>query len=508
MAESVVVEITTVTVEAASRARALLALGRVDDAIAVTAPFASEIGAPTAVLSAHAAALKAKGNREQALRFYKRAALGAPGNGVAQHNVAALLGDLRRFGQAREVAEHALAMGLQAPETHLVHGRALLGLGALEEAERAFRKALQLRPHYADAHRDLAQLIWMRSGSSKAAGAQLDAALAEVPDSAQLLLVKAKLLEATGDVLGAHAALAIALRVAPMDVALRLAALHMAILRDEPEEARIHADVAASISSDLAVLAAVCTARLGLGEAAEASDVAASMLARAPHNQMAWALQATAWRLLEDPRWHTVWNFAEMVRSYRIKVPPGWSDLPSYLADLQEALVDLHGSLRAAPFEQSLRGGSQTTQHLQEATHPAVRAFFAAVDAPIRHYLSALDESLAPLQARNTGNYAITGAWSVLLGRGGSHVDHVHTEGWLSSAFYVDVPSTVAQPGRQGWLRFGQPPFRTRPALDADHYVRPVPGTLVLFPSYIWHGTVPFNADERRLTLAFDVLPT
>lgn len=504
---AVVVGMAAVTVEAAHRARALLALGRVDGALAVTAPFATESGAPAAVLSAHAAALKAKGDREEALRFYKRAALAAPGSGVAQHNVAALLGDLRRFEQAREVAEQALAMGLQAPEAHLVHGRALLGLGALDEAERAFRKALQRRPDYPDAHRDLAQLIWMRSASIKAAGAQLDAALSETPGSAQLRVVKAKLLEASGDVFSAAAVLEAGLRLAPAHAALRVAASHMAMMRDEPEEACIHADAAASVSSDLAVLAAACTALLGLGKAAEASEVAASMLARAPHNQMAWALQATAWRLLEDPRWRTVWNFNELVRTYRIEVPPGWPDLPAYLADLQEALVDLHGSLRAHPFEQSLRGGSQTTQHLEEAPHPAVRAFFAAVDAPIRRYLSALGETHAPLKARNTGEYAIAGAWSVLLGRGGRHVDHVHTEGWLSSAFYVDVPSTVGQPGRQGWLRFGQPPFRTRPTLDADHYVRPLPGALVLFPSYMWHGTVPFTADERRLTVAFDLLP-
>ncbi len=496
-----------VTAEIARRARALLALGRVNDALAVTAPFANERGAVAAVLSAHAAALQARGDRELALRFYQLAALAAPGSCVAQHNVAALLGDLRRFEQAREVAERALAMGLRGPETHLVHGRALLGLGELEEAEWAFRKALLQRPDYSDAHRDLAQLIWMRSASIKAARAQLDSALAEAPGSVQLLLVKAKLLEATGDGLSAAAVLDAGLRVAPADAALRVAASHLAMMRDDPEEACVHAEAAASVSSDLAVLAALCTARLGLGQAAEAAEVAASMLTRAPHNQMAWALQATAWRLLEDPRWRTVWNFDELVRSYRIEVPPGWPDLPAYLADLREALVDLHGSLRAHPLDQSLRGGSQTTQHLEDAPHPAVRAFFAAVDAPIRRYLSELGETHTPLQARNTGEYAIAGAWSVLLRRGGSHVDHVHTEGWLSSAFYVDMPTTAEQSGRQGWLRFGQPPFRTRPTLEADCYVRPLAGTLVLFPSYLWHGTVPFTADERRLTIAFDLLP-
>ena len=40
-----------------------------------------------------------------------------------------------------------------------------------------------------------------------------------------------------------------------------------------------------------------------------------------------------------------------------------------------------------------------------------------------------------------------------------------------------------------------------------DHFVRPEPGRLVLFPSYMWHGTAPFSGDEDRLTVAFDIMP-
>ena len=45
------------------------------------------------------------------------------------------------------------------------------------------------------------------------------------------------------------------------------------------------------------------------------------------------------------------------------------------------------------------------------------------------------------------------------------------------------------------------------PDCPPDHYVRPYPGLLVLFPSYVWHGTVPFESGGRRLTAAFDVVP-
>ena len=37
--------------------------------------------------------------------------------------------------------------------------------------------------------------------------------------------------------------------------------------------------------------------------------------------------------------------------------------------------------------------------------------------------------------------------------------------------------------------------------------IQPKPGRLVLFPSYMWHGTIPFQQNAVRTTIAFDVVP-
>jgi len=47
----------------------------------------------------------------------------------------------------------------------------------------------------------------------------------------------------------------------------------------------------------------------------------------------------------------------------------------------------------------------------------------------------------------------------------------------------------------------------TTPSLNAELSVRPELGQLVLFPSYFWHGTLPFHSEQPRLTVAFDVVP-
>jgi hypothetical protein len=112
------------------------------------------------------------------------------------------------------------------------------------------------------------------------------------------------------------------------------------------------------------------------------------------------------------------------------------------------------------------------------------------------------------VRRRNGGGYRFNGSWSVRLRTAGFHNNHVHPRGWISSAFYVDLPDSMREAStHDGCLAFGQPGILTAPLLHAEHVVRPQPGMLVLFPSYFWHGTVPFASDQTRLTVAFDVLP-
>jgi hypothetical protein len=81
----------------------------------------------------------------------------------------------------------------------------------------------------------------------------------------------------------------------------------------------------------------------------------------------------------------------------------------------------------------------------------------------------------------------------------------------MSSAFYVALPPSVAQGaagGRDaGALQLGQPPVELGLDLAPRRVIHPVEGHLALFPSYLWHGTVPFDDESPRITVAFDMLP-
>jgi hypothetical protein len=76
----------------------------------------------------------------------------------------------------------------------------------------------------------------------------------------------------------------------------------------------------------------------------------------------------------------------------------------------------------------------------------------------------------------------------------------------LSAVYYAAVPKIVTTSGDalKGWIPFGLP------GLDIDvtpplHRVQLVEGALVVFPSYLWHETVPYSSDEIRCSIVHDI---
>jgi uncharacterized protein (TIGR02466 family) len=459
--------------------------------------------ADAAALAAHARSLKAAGRLDEAAALYERIVRLRPENHVTLHNYASLLGDLSRFAESARIAQQAIDRGSRAPETWLVLARALQGCERFDEADKAFGEAIRLRPGYADAHHDLAQLRWMRTADAAAAVSAIDAA--DDP-SGELTAIKATILLAADDADAAAALLAGALSRVPGNAALHLRAAQVAAHRGDAAGQLDHASQALRLAPGAVQAAkAVAEALLHAGRLEEAEALAGRLHAAAAQDQGVLALLATAWRLRGDPRYRALCEDPALISTTRISTPQGWRDLDAFLADLAAALRERH-PWQAHPLDNSVRRGSQTQENLARAQSPVIRALFAALDAPIRAHIAALGHGSDPLRSRIGQDYRIAGAWSVMLRPGGFHTDHVHPQGWLSSAFYVALPDAVAREP-EGWLAFGRPGIPTSPPLAPFRRIRPEPGTLALFPSYLWHGTEPFTTGAPRLTVAFDILP-
>jgi uncharacterized protein (TIGR02466 family) len=94
----------------------------------------------------------------------------------------------------------------------------------------------------------------------------------------------------------------------------------------------------------------------------------------------------------------------------------------------------------------------------------------------------------------------------VVLHRSGYQTPHIHPAGLVSGVYYVRIPEVVKAggAGEAGFIRFGHPLVARPDALATS--IKPEEGTIVLFPSYFWHYTVPFESAEDRISIAFDVV--
>jgi Tfp pilus assembly protein PilF len=241
-------------------------------------------------------------------------------------------------------------------------------------------------------------------------------------------------------------------------------------------------------------------------EAAEQAHFAAQ---QDPHNQEAWAMLSTAWRMAGDEREHWLCDYERLILVDDVEPPSGFPTQDDFIAALSEKLTRLHNA-QHAPLNQSLRGGTQTSGSLFGRRDPIIAAAQDALRTSVERMIARLpDDPAHPFLSRRARSVSFSGSWSVRLRTAGRHVNHYHPRGWLSSAFYVQLPPSVAQEdgSRAGWIQFGQPPLQYETGLEPRRMIRPKVGRLVLFPSYMWHGTVPFDDDAFRMTMAFDALP-
>lgn len=456
----------------------------------------------------HVAALAAMGRQHEAVAAYRQVLAASPGNPAAGHALAIALDAANQPAEAEQVARQTLDRGYRTAALYHSHARSLIALGEFERAEAALHDCLRLEPRLLDAQSNLARLVWMRTGDRAQATASMDRALQTFAHDEALWAAKAAVLQGAGDARGAYACLA-SQAAQPQAAPALLVRAGLAALEFDPATALGLAERALRVlPSDSSARTLLVAAQLGIGDARASLPHCEVLLAQAPDDQYLIALQTIAWRLLGDARYHELCDYPGLVVPQRLEAPPGWSDLAAFLADLRSSLDRLHDAQKHPLLFQSLRHGTETTGDLTRSADPLIQALFKAFEAPIRHYMEHIGTGSDPLRRRNRGGWRFNGSWSVRLRTSGFHTSHVHPRGWISSACYIDLPEGMADPQRQdGALSFGEPSLVTTPALAAEHAVRPEVGMLVLFPSYVWHGTVPFSGERTRLTVAFDVVP-
>jgi hypothetical protein len=136
----------------------------------------------------------------------------------------------------------------------------------------------------------------------------------------------------------------------------------------------------------------------------------------------------------------------------------------------------------------------------------AATALTESIRTAVAAYAAALTGDHPFVRARP--DRATLTPWALLFRGPGHQVAHHHPGCWLTGVYYVSARRDSAQSGPKhpGAIRIGilpesagiEPPW---PVME----VEPVPGTLLLFPAFVPHETVPPGEGAERISVAFDV---
>jgi tetratricopeptide (TPR) repeat protein len=378
--------------------------------------------------------------------------------------------------------------------------------GALDTAARLYTAILGRDPNHADALR-LFGVLYHQRGDSAAGERLIRQAIAATPDNPKAYDNLALVL------LGRNA----------RDEA--LAALDRAVALNPRSEASCYnratllaefGRTAEAVESYRAALAlnprnagahhALSGVLLKQGEAEAALFHAEECLKIVPRDATALSFKAIALSETGDlAALNRLVDLDRFIRSASVGATIGGMSLPAFNAALARH-IETHPTLRQVPS--TVNG--HDTKELLNSGDPLCAALRDFVVEQISAYAACLPADPAhPLTAGRPQRHTME-SWGVVMWAQGYQVSHVHKKAWISGVYYVQLPGVIdeTRADNAGWIEFGHGPAdlyaRSTPPVRR---IKPVEGTLITFPSYVWHRTIPFESAQRRICISFDVIP-
>jgi tetratricopeptide (TPR) repeat protein len=425
-------------------------------------------------------AAQRSGQADQAVQIYQRVLSQDPRNVVALANLAVLFGEKHQYERAEALLRRLIEIDPRNVDTHANLAAALHDLGRFDEAIACCERGLQLTPD----HRKILNTL----ASSLSGAERYDDAIALLTRMTRARPRYAK---------GHHYLGAVYTKLGRCDDAVQAFDQATGIDPRDPESL---------------VAAAECLLIHSRFEAAlERLDKA---LLVSPYEVRGLALKTLALAELgrqDEERWLSdPHRFVHVLRLSDLGYGPAEVGM---LNRALSAFASNESSMRQDPPEYATVKSWHTTTNLADSPDEAIVVLKRFIAYAFEQRLKSLpNEDPAHPFVRNKPQQVITDLWAVRMASGSKMLPHIHPTGWLSGVYYVDVPSIVedAQGGQAGWLQLGSPRIDIKLTRQPiTRAVRPEPGMMVTFPSYLWHDTVPLPEDnrEQRLCLAYDLHP-
>ena len=182
------------------------------------------------------------------------------------------------------------------------------------------------------------------------------------------------------------------------------------------------------------------------------------------------------------------------------------NDLPNknkFQKDLLDYLENLNPVWE--PSSKTTTKGYQTTGNLFAEDNIEFKKLIQLIEGALISYKKKFSNS-DDLIIKKWPNKTMLNAWYVKLVQQGYQKSHIHPDGWISGVFYLKVPNFTTKYGGSIELTlygYDYPINKNLPSLVHS----PKNFDLILFPSSLFHKTIPFKSKENRHVIAFDLIP-
>ena len=157
------------------------------------------------------------------------------------------------------------------------------------------------------------------------------------------------------------------------------------------------------------------------------------------------------------------------------------------------------------PEKVSTKSGFQTDDNLFKISDPLISNLTQFIIYSVNQYRQKFIDSKEPLFT-NWPNQTNIEGWSVFLSKDGYQDPHMHTSSWISGCFYLQLDDYNDDKGSIYFTSSGYDyPILDKTKQIEKFIIKPKEGDLILFPSFLFHGTVPTQSDKERISLAFDI---
>ncbi len=449
-------------------------------------------------------------NLGQAQTLLKQILQSIPSEPDARHLLGVTFIMQNRFAEAEKEIRKSLQRNPKFAMAHHNLGNALLGMEKADKAVLAFRKALKLQPDYMEAERRLCDALFVAERFEDAEK-HYRALLDKTPKNVGLMITLADMLDTQGKWDAAIELYNQALELQPKEavIYIKLANTLNQVARHKEAEEKIN--VALELRPDLhSTHIANAYIQLSLGKPDEGLGAANRALELFPGETTALAWKITALdQLGGGEEYDRYMNFDQFVRPEWVDIPDGFKTMDEFNLALVNH-VENHPNLFEFEHYEVTRFGKEVKDIYSEPMGP-VAQLKAAMEKQVENYIANLpDDPDNQFIAAAPKKWRIK-SWANILAGPGRQIAHMHGEAWLSGCYYVCLPDVMKSddnPNHAGFIEFGQINDEF-PNLETDKlkFLQPKEGLVVLFPSYLYHSTVPTESKQPRIAIAFDVVP-